>query len=51
MQKYLKLFDKNRANRALNIYKEGGVKYVIKYNNCYYSKVIGNYDIEINYYD
>jgi uncharacterized Zn finger protein len=52
MEKYLKRFDSKRKTRGLDLYKNNYVKYVIKYNNVFYSKVLGTeeycYHITIN---
>lgn len=47
MEKHLKKFDSNRKERGCEIYENKKIKYVVKYNNSFYSKVLG---INENYY-
>lgn len=47
MDNYFKLFDSNRKKKGYELYNNNSVNYVIKYNNIYYSKVLGQHE---NYY-
>jgi hypothetical protein len=44
MEKYLKIFESRRKEEGIEIYKNNYIKYVIKYNNIYYSKISEEYD-------
>ena len=41
MDKYFEMFDVNRIKKGKELYDNGGVMYVLNYNNKYYSKVLG----------
>lgn len=47
MEKYLKIFESRRKEEGIEIYKNNYIKYVLKYNNIYYSKILEEYDYYI----
>jgi hypothetical protein len=44
MDKYLTLFDTRKKDRGVKLYNHNYVEYVVKYRECYYAKVLGQFE-------